>query len=93
MPSMADTTTRRCYAGDRRPVTLKQMTREEPGAHPNHVEGDGRAGGTMERWFDGHSDHGGMNHVGDSVQATAMVKRIKQPVIEHHGIKAKLELC
>ena len=56
---------------------VKQTTREELGAHPDHVEGDGRAGGTTERRFDSHSDHGGMNHVGDSVQATAMVKRIK----------------
>ena len=44
-----------------------------------------------ERRVDGHSDHGGANHVGDGVQATAMVKRIKQPIIEQHGIKAKLE--
>ena len=56
---------------------VKQMTREEPGAHPDHVKGDGRAGGTTERRFDGHSDHSGVNHVGDDVQATAMVKRIK----------------
>ena len=88
---MADTTARRRYAGDRRPVTVKQTTREEPGAHPDHVEGDGRAGGTTERRVDGHSDHGGVNHIGNGVQATAVVKRIKQPVIEQHRIKAKLE--
>ena len=29
--------------------------------------------------------------VGGGVPATAVVKRIKLPVIEHHGIKAKLE--
>ena len=75
--AMVDTTTRRRYAGDRRPVTVKQTTREEPGAHPDHVEGDGRVGGTKERRVDGHSDHGGANHVGDGVQAIAMVKRIK----------------
>jgi len=74
---MADTTARRCYAGDRRPVTVKQTTREEPGAHPDHVEGDGRVGGTKERRVDGHCNHGGANHVGDGVQATTMVKRIK----------------
>ena len=70
---------------------MKQTTREESGAHPDHVEGDGRAGGTTERRVDGHSDHGGVNHIGNGVQATAVVKRIKQPVIEQHGIKAKLE--
>ena len=74
---MAATTARLHYAGDRRPVAVKQTTREEPGAHPDHVEGDGRAGGTTERRVDGHSDHGGANHVGDGVQVTAMVKRIK----------------
>ena len=72
---------------------MKQTTQEEPRAHPKHVEGDGRARGTTERRVDGHSDHGGVNHVGDSVLATAVVKRIKQPVIEQHGIKAKLEPC
>ena len=88
---MAATTARLRYAGDRRPVAVKQTTQEEPAAHPEHIEGDGRARGTMERRVDGHSDHGGVNHVGDSVLATAVVKRIKQPVIEQHRIKAKLE--
>ena len=46
----------------------------------------------METWFDGHSGHGGATVVGGGVPATAVVKRIKPPVIEHHGIKAKLEL-
>ena len=65
------------YAGDTSAVAVKQTAREEPGAHPEHVEGDGRAGGTTERQVDGHSDHGGANHVGDGVQATAVIKRIK----------------
>ena len=64
---MAATTARQHYASDRRPVTVKQTTQEELGAHPDHVEGDGRAGGTTERRVDGHSDHGGANHVGDGV--------------------------
>ena len=88
--AMAATTARLRYASDRRPVAVKQTTREEPGAHPKHVEGVGRASGTTERRVDGHSDHGGANHVGDGVLATAVVKRIKQLVIEQHGIKAKL---
>ena len=74
---MADTTARRRYADDRRPVTVKQTTWEELGAHLDHFEGDGRVRGTKERRVDGHSDHGGANHVDDGVQATAMVKRIK----------------
>ena len=87
---MADATTRRRYAGDRRPVTVKQTTREEPGAHPDHVEGDGRAGGTTERRVDGHSDHGGARIVGGGVPATAVDKTIKQQGIKHHGIETKL---
>ena len=46
----------------------------------------------METCFDGHSGHGGVTVIGGSVPAIAMVKRIKPPVIEHHRIKAKLEL-
>ena len=46
----------------------------------------------METWFDGHSSHGGATIVGGDVPATTVVKRIKPLVIEHHGIKAKLEL-
>ena len=90
-PAMVATTARLPYAGETRLVAVKETTQEEPGAHPEHVEGDGRAGGTTERRVDGNSDHGGANHIGDGVLATTVVKRIKQPVIEQHGIKAKLE--
>ena len=83
---------RRHYASDRNPVTLKHTAREEPGAHPEHVEGDGRAGGTTERRVDGHSEHGGANHVGDGISVAAVDKRGNQAVIEHHGNKAKLEV-
>ena len=75
---MADATARRRYAGDRRPVTVKQMTREEPGAHPDHVKGDGRAGGTTERRVDGHSDPGGTNNDDCSESVTVMDKLTKQ---------------
>ena len=64
---MADTTAWRRYAGDRRPVTVKQTSREELGAHPDHFEGDGRVGGTKERRVDGHGNHNGANHVGDGI--------------------------
>ena len=56
--AMADTAARRCYAGETKPKTVKQKAHEEPGAHPDHVEGDGQAGGTTERWVDIHGGHG-----------------------------------
>ena len=77
-PSMVDATARRRYADDRRPVTVKQRVQEGPVAHPDHVEGDGRAGGTTERRVDGHSDHGGARIVGGGVPATVMNKSTKQ---------------
>ena len=46
----------------------------------------------METRFDSHSGHGRATVVGGGVPATAVVKRIKQPAIEHHGIKANLEV-
>ena len=35
--AMADTVARLRYAGDRSSVTMKQTTRVEPGAHPEHT--------------------------------------------------------
>ena len=70
---------------------MKQMTREEPGAHPDHVEGDGRAEGTTERRVDGHSDHGGARILGGGVPTTVVHKMVTQQGIKHHGIKTKLK--
>ena len=89
---MAAMTTRLRYAGDRRPVAVKQTTREEPGAHPEHVEGDGRAEGTTDRRVDGHSDHSGASNGDSGAPVAAVDKRSNQLVIEHHGNKAKLEV-
>ena len=89
---MADAVAQRHYASNRRPVAVKQTTREEPGAHPEHVEGDGRAGGTTDRRVDGHSDHGGASNGDGGAPVAAVDKRSNQPVIEHHGNKAKLEV-
>ena len=41
--AMADTAARLRYAGDRSSVTMKQTTRVEPGAHPEHTGVAGRA--------------------------------------------------
>ena len=89
---MADTAARRCYAGDRRPVAVKQIAREEPEAHPEHVEGDGRAGGTTDRRVDGRSDHGGAIDGDGNFLVAAVDKTVNQPVTKHHGNKAELEV-
>jgi len=90
---MADTAVPRCYAGETRPVELKQKAREGSAAHPEH---DGAKSETEEAtvtWVDDHSGHGGANFGDGGVQATVMDKMTKQHGIKHHGIKAKLELC
>ena len=89
--AMADTTARRRYTSNKRPATVKQTTREEPGAHPDHVEGDGRAGGTTDRRVDVHSDHGGANFGDGEAPVAAVVKTSNQQDIKHHGIETKLE--
>ena len=75
---MADVAAQQHYAGYRRPVAVKQTTREELGAHPEHVEGDGRVGGTTERRVDGHSDPGGTNNDDGGEPVTVMDKLTKQ---------------
>ena len=90
-PAMAATTARLRYAGDRRPVAVKQTTQEEPGAHPEHVEGDGQAGGTTERRVDGHCDHGGASNGDGGAPVAVMDKMTKKQGIKNHGIKAELK--
>ena len=87
---MADTAARRHYASKTSAVAVKQTAREEPKAHPKHVEGDGRAGGTTDRRVDGRSDHGGAIGGDGDFLVTVVDKRSNQPVTEHHRNKAKL---
>ena len=57
--AMAATMARLCYASDVRPVELKQMAQEAPGAHPERIGVKGRAEGATSRRFDELSKHGG----------------------------------
>ena len=91
-PTTADRTARLHYAGETRPVAVKQMAQEDSGAHPDHTGVDGRTGGSTERRVDVHSTYGGATTVGGDVPVTAVIKMIKQLVIEHHRIKAKLNV-
>ena len=77
-PAMADTVARRRYASETKPKTVKQKAQEESGAHPDHVEGDGQAGGTTERRVDVHDGHGEAEIVDVGEPATAVGKMTKQ---------------
>ena len=91
--AMAATTVRRHYTGETSAVAVKQIGWEEPEAHPEHVEGDRRAGGTTDRRVDGHSDHGGAIFDDGDAPVAAMDKTVNQSGTKHHGIVAKLKAC
>ena len=88
-PAIVDTAARQRYAGKTKPKMVKQKTQEELGAHPDHVEGDGQAGGTTERWVDVHGGHDEAEIVGEGVPATAVGKTTKQQRIKYHSIETK----
>ena len=87
------------YAGDVRPVAVKLSAWKGSAAHPKHSGAKSGVGGSTEMLVDGHSDNGGASNGdggasnGDGGAPVAAVdKRTNQPVIEHHGNKAKLQL-
>ena len=80
---------RQRYAGDVKPVELKQMIQEAPVAHPERVEARSEVGEATERRDDDHGDHGGAKIVGEGEPATAAIKTSKQQRIKHHSIETK----
>ena len=82
---MANTVTRLRYTDDVRPVIVKLGAWKGSAAHPEHGGAKSGVGGSTEVLVDGHSGHGG-------APVAAVDKRSNQPVIEHHGNKAKLEV-
>ena len=77
-----DAVARQRYAGDMKPVELKQRIHEAPVAHPERVEARSEVGEATERRDDDHSDHGGAKIVGEEEPATTVIKTSKQHSIE-----------
>ena len=83
---MADAVARQRYAGDVKPVELKQRIQEAPVAHPERVEARREVGDATERHDDDHGDHGGAKIVGEEELATAVIKMSNQLWIKYHSI-------
>ena len=73
---MADAVARQRYAGDVKPVELKQRIQEAPVAHPKCVEAMSEVGEATERRDNDHGDHGGAKIVGEGEPATALTDDI-----------------
>ena len=84
--------TRLRYAGDVRQVTVKLSAWKGSAAHPERDGAKSGVGGSTEMLVNGHSGHGGASNGDSGAPVTAVDKRSNQPVIEHHGNKAKLEV-
>ena len=84
---------RPCYAGETRPIEIKQNAWEESGAHPKHIRAERGTGGATEKRVDDHSSHGDASYVDGGVPVAVVDKRINQPGTKHHGNMGKLELC
>ena len=87
---MADAVARQCYAGETRPVTVKQRVQKASMAHPDRVEATSETGEAKVTRFDGDRDHSGANFVGDGVSVTVVSKTTKQERIKHHSVETKL---
>ena len=66
------------YAGETRPIAVKQSASEESGAHPKHAQAEIRTGGAAVKRVDGHSSPGDTGFVGGGVPVAAVDKRLNQ---------------
>ena len=88
---MSDTAKRLHYAGETRPVEIKQNAWEGSSAHPERDGAKSETGGATEMLVDSHSGHSRATVVGGGALATVVVKTSNQQGIKHHGIETKLE--
>jgi len=84
---MADVVARQCYAGETRPVTVKQRVQEASVAHLDRVAATSETREAKVTSFDGDRDHGGEDLVDDSVLVTAVGKTSRQEWNEHYSIE------
>jgi len=89
---MADAAARRCHTGETRLVECKQKAWEGSAAHHEHVGAKSETREATVMRVNVDSGHGGANFGDGSAQATVMDKMSNQPVIEHLGNKAELEV-
>ena len=87
---MADAVARWRYAGETRPVEIKQKIEKGSAAHPELVEAKNETGRATVTRVDGDSGHGAANFVGNGVSVTAVSKTTKQEQIKHHSVEMKL---
>ena len=87
---MADAIAWWSYAGNRRPVAVKQRVQEALVAHPKRVGVKSEVGGATVTLVDVHGDHGEAKLVGGGVPVTIVGKTTKQQGSKHHGIEMEL---
>ena len=81
---------RQRYAGETRPVEIKQKAQRGSAAHPGCDEAKNETGGTTVTRVDGDSAHDGEDFADDIVSATTAGKMTKQERNKDHIIKTKL---
>ena len=81
---------RQHYAGETRPVEIKQKAQKGSAAHPGRDETKNETRGATVTRVDGDRAHSGEDFVGDIVPAIAVGKMTKQERNKDHSIKMKL---
>ena len=76
--------TRQRYAGETRPVEIKQKAREGSAAHHDHVGAKNETREATVTRVNVDSGHGGADFVNGGVPATVVGKTSKQQWIKHH---------